>query len=1447
MSFSTQNNKILYNNTPITIKGVNWFGLETEVYCLHGLWAATFDSFITFILKNKFNAIRVPISLEAMLNLDSIKIKSVDLSINPKFKDFTVGQFLDYFVSYCASKGILVMFDFHRFVGTGTITELWYSADYPESQLIKGWSNIVNRFMKFPNVFAIDLKNEPHGQATWATGDSQTDWKSAAERIGNAILKINPKLLIFVEGVESYKGQGSWWGGNLIGVNDNKVNLSVPNRLVYSPHVYGPSVFAQPYFTDSSFSNMPPIWDRDFGFVSKNNIAPIVIGEFGGWLKSSNHDDAWQAKITSYISANNLSFFYWCLQPNSGDTGGLLNDDWVTPVQAKLDLLSQASPNPTKFNPFTGGAPTPGPVDPVPVPSKVDYKDKFIKLYNKIHNTSSGYFNSEGIPYHSVETLMAEAPDHGHETTSEALSYYIWLEVEYGRLTKDWSGLQKAWNILETLTIPTDQEQPSNSGYNSNSPATYASEHNEIEKYPSTLQPEVPVGNDPIYSDITQKHGNRVYGMHWLKDCDNWYGFGDTPNKSVYFNTFQRGPHESVFKTVPQPSIELLKYGGPNGFLDLFSLSKNGSYSAQYKYTNAPDADARAIEAIYWAKKFADKQGGSNIVNDIVKKASVMGDWLRYSMFDKYFKPIGCQDINAKGNDYNSAHYLMSWYYAWGGPVTPQGWSWKIGCSHSHSGYQNPLAAYALSQVSDFTSNMSQNGPNDWKKSFNRQLQMYHWLQSAEGPIAGGVTNSFNGSYDKYPTNLPTFFDMVYDEQPVYLEPPSNNWYGFQCWTMERVAQYYYATQDKKVEKLLKKWCSWSNANVIFKNNKASIPASLKWSGAPDSSFKDDNSMPPANKNLHVKVTSYNNDIGIIGALSRIFNYYGSVSKNKTLLKNASKLIDYILTTEDSLGYSIAEERPDYINKSGNSYTTGFDTPVYIPSNWSGKMPNGDVINSNSTFISIRSKYKNDPQWSKIEMAKSTGKAPSFNYHRFWGQVEIARSIALMEYISTNNVPTPGPVDPVPNPVPTPGPVNPVPNPGPNQQNVTITVVQTGSWQSSGKTYYQVDILIKNNSSQVINDLTFNIKADGVDSFWNCDKSGNGYHFPSWMKNSGGLKGNETLNAGAIVYNSLPVVTIDGQPAPGPVDPVPNPGPVDPVPTPGNNPLVTKNASSSAIRAYNAIKDFKGKKMLSGIYDKNEFEFIKDQIGSYPAIFGIDFMRYSLGYTQFDGFPDANEISDYIKYVKDNNLLLTASWHHSPGVPEVNKENYWKGFYLNFPFQNYYDQLKKEWAYIASLLKKFKDADIPVLWRPYHEVSNSAWFWWGFQGANNFKDLYRKMFDEFVNVHGLTNLIWVWCPNHSYDNSQNSWYPGDDVVDVVAIDYPETWRYNECVKTAPNKLIALGEISMKDGYNHISKFNEAPWSYMMSWPREQGAIQAGGQVTKDVFGGNLIANAPFKY
>ncbi|WP_406375116.1 cellulose binding domain-containing protein [Streptomyces sp. NBC_00647] len=619
------------------------------------------------------------------------------------------------------------------------------------------------------------------------------------------------------------------------------------------------------------------------------------------------------------------------------------------------------------------------------------YDARFLDLYGKITNPANGYFSPEGIPYHSVETLIVEAPDQGHETTSEAYSYLIWLQAMYGKVTGDWSKFNAAWTTMETYMIPTHADQPTNSYYNASKPATYAPELDTPNEYPAKLDTGVSVGPDPIASELKSAYGtDDVYGMHWLQDVDNTYGYGNEPGKCEagptatgpsYINTFQRGVQESVWETVPQPTCDAFKYGGKNGYLDLFT--GDSSYAKQWKYTDAPDADARAVQAAYWADLWAKAQGKSADVSATVGKAAKMGDYLRYAMYDKYFKKIGsCVGPSTcpAGTGKDASHYLLSWYYAWGGATdTSAGWAWRIGSSHTHGGYQNPLAAYALSTNADLKPK-SATGASDWATSLTRQLEFYRWLQSNEGAIAGGATNSWAGRYATPPTGTPTFYGMYYDQQPVYHDPPSNQWFGFQAWSMERVAEYYQQTGNASAKAVLDKWVSWAlSKTTINPDGTYQIPSTLQWSGAPDTWNA---SSPGANSGLHVTVADYTNDVGVAAAYAKTLSYYAAKSGNTQAKTTAKALLDGMWSNyQDGLGIAVPETRADY---------NRFDDSVYVPSGWTGTMPNGDAVNSSSTFASLRSFYKNDPAWSKIESYLAGGAAPSFTYHRFWAQADIA-------------------------------------------------------------------------------------------------------------------------------------------------------------------------------------------------------------------------------------------------------------------------------------------------------------------------------------------------------------------------------------------------------------------------------------------------------------------------
>ncbi|CAG9831951.1 unnamed protein product [Diabrotica balteata] len=610
------------------------------------------------------------------------------------------------------------------------------------------------------------------------------------------------------------------------------------------------------------------------------------------------------------------------------------------------------------------------------------YTDRFNTQYNKIHDSKNGYFSKEGIPYHAVETLIVEAPDHGHQTTSEAYSYWIWLEALYGRINGDFSKFNAAWESMEKYMIPSHYDQSTNNFYNPNAPATLSDELDDPSQYPSPMKFGAPVGQDPLYQELVSAYGNSdMYAMHWLLDVDNTYGFGNIPGggcelgplvkEPSYINTYQRGPNESVWKTIPQSTCDSFKYGGTHGFLDLFV--GDNSYAQQWKYSNAPDADARAIQAAFWAHQWASETGHLNDISDTLSKAAKLGDYLRYALFDKYFKKIGncigpwnCPGGHGK----ESAHYLLSWYFAWGGAIYSN-WAWRIGDGAAHFGYQNPLTAYILSNVDTFKPKGA-TAVSDWATSLSRQLEFYGWLQSAEGAFGGGATNTWNGRYDTPPQELTanTFHGMFYDWEPVYHDPPSNRWYGMQSWSTDRLAQYYYVTGDATAKTLLDKWVKWVISEIKFEGTGYTHPDQLQWSG-----------QPP---NVHVQVTKYSDDVGTASSTARALSYYAAKSGDQDAKRVAKELLDRMWNLyQTDKGVSAPEVMDTYHQ---------FNQEVYVPEGWMGSYPNGDVIRHGVTFIGLRSWYKNDPDWAKVEAHLNGGPAPTFTYHRFWQQTDIAIS-----------------------------------------------------------------------------------------------------------------------------------------------------------------------------------------------------------------------------------------------------------------------------------------------------------------------------------------------------------------------------------------------------------------------------------------------------------------------
>jgi endoglucanase len=342
---STKGSQIVdTNGNTVLLRGVNWFGMETDMHVPHGLWKRDYKDMLAQIKNLGYNIIRLPYSL---LGLRSSKISGVDFSIgsNRDFQEKTPLQVMDIIIQEAAQKELLIMLDSHR-LNESTIPELWYGDGFTEADWINTWKMLAERYQNQVNVVAADLKNEPHGRASWGSGDLTTDWRLAAERCGNAILRINPNWLIVIEGVAknvpNQELPGHWWGGNLEGVKENPVRLNIPNKVVYSPHEYGQGVYDQPWFNEANFpQNLYNRWDKGFFYIAANEIAPILIGEFGGKQVDTNSKEGiWQHHFLDFIKQKNLSFTYWSWNPNSSDTGGILSDDWININTVKQKLLS---------------------------------------------------------------------------------------------------------------------------------------------------------------------------------------------------------------------------------------------------------------------------------------------------------------------------------------------------------------------------------------------------------------------------------------------------------------------------------------------------------------------------------------------------------------------------------------------------------------------------------------------------------------------------------------------------------------------------------------------------------------------------------------------------------------------------------------------------------------------------------------------------------------------------------------------------------------------------------------------------------------------------------------------------------------------------------------------------------------------------------------------------
>lgn len=275
--------------------------------------------------------------------------------------------------------------------------------------------------------------------------------------------------------------------------------------------------------------------------------------------------------------------------------------------------------------------------------------------------------------------------------------------------------------------------------------------------------------------------------------------------------------------------------------------------------------------------------------------------------------------------------------------------------------------------------------------------------------------------------------------------------------------------------------------------------------------------------------------------------------------------------------------------------------------------------------------------------------------------------------------------------------------------------------------------------------------------------------------------------------------------------------------------------SANALTAQNKqsvisyLSSISGSKIISGQHNKEPAtqpsqytDVVHTVTGKYPGLWGGDMMFNP------DDVANRQKVIDQAKQEWANGSIVALTWHAcSPTVAATCAFD--GGVKTNITDQQFQDIVtggtalnatwKSRMAAVVPYLKQLKDAGIPVLWRPFHEM-NESWNWWGNRpGANGGAKIYQQMRDYF-DSQGLDNLIWVW---NVQDNPAGGWvnyYPGDNYVDVVSLDswyksYPSAADYQQIQAIAKTKPMAIAEMGTVPTEAFLA--SQPKWSYFMIW------------------------------
>ncbi len=283
---------------------------------------------------------------------------------------------------------------------------------------------------------------------------------------------------------------------------------------------------------------------------------------------------------------------------------------------------------------------------------------------------------------------------------------------------------------------------------------------------------------------------------------------------------------------------------------------------------------------------------------------------------------------------------------------------------------------------------------------------------------------------------------------------------------------------------------------------------------------------------------------------------------------------------------------------------------------------------------------------------------------------------------------------------------------------------------------------------------------------------------------------------------------------------------------------INKKATKEAANLLQYLHSVSGKGIITGQHTQTipmeEVTYIEKLTGKKPALCGFELLSYSSNFNyenmtkecEIEIEENRNTIEQAIAWAEKEKGIVTFSWHWFSPTGGSDKSFYTR--HTDFDATKIFVKDTKEQIafykdldFLASKIQIFKDKNIPVLFRPFHEADGD-WFWWGAKGPVVARDLFILVYQYFVETYGFHNLLWVW------NAISKEGYPGDFYVDVISRDiYVEKQmvtdyekEYEELIcNTTREKVVALAECGVIPDISMLEK-SKIPWSYYMTWSKE---------------------------